>query len=367
MKEPPLPVDEADRLAALESLGVLYSPAEDRFDKITKLAQRTFDVPIALISLVSSHCQWFKSAQGVEIGEIPRAISFCGHAILGDDTFVINDASMDPRFANNPMVNGEPFIRFYAGQPIRSPSGKKLGTLCIVDTKPRDITPAEIEDLRSLAAWVENELKVSALSEEQTNLLNKIGQLKRKVLLDTLTRTWNRRGFEAIFPQEIERARRNNAPIAFFLFDVDEFKEINDNFGHRAGDAALMEVAQRIRASVRPYDIIARYGGDEFAVLLVDCDKEEAFRVAQRTLTKAAMRSIATPKGKIRITLSIGGVCADGTTSPDLYNLFEMADAALYEVKSKGRNHVEILDQAISSVTGFARNAVSQYYPPTPN
>ena len=152
MKIPPIPPEEEERLHKLNSLGILYTPAEYRFDRITKIAKETFNVPMALISLVDEECQWFKSAQGLTVNETPRAISFCGHAILGDHTLVISDTLDDPDFSDNPLVTEDPFIRFYAGQPLHY-EGYKIGTLCIIDTKPRKLTSSDLDTLRSLASW----------------------------------------------------------------------------------------------------------------------------------------------------------------------------------------------------------------------
>ena len=131
MKSPPLPPDESARIEALRALDVLDTQTEERFDRITRIAKNLFGVSIALVGLVDEHRQWFKSRQGLEASETPRDISFCGHAILGEEIFVVPDASLDPRFSDNPLVTGEPKIRFYAGYPLALPSGCKVGTLCI--------------------------------------------------------------------------------------------------------------------------------------------------------------------------------------------------------------------------------------------
>src|SRR5438270_10055720 len=119
MIPPALPADEPERLAALQALHVLDTPPEERFDRITRVARRLFGVPIALISLVDARRQWSKSRQGLDLPEAAREVSFCGHAILGDEVFVVPDARQDPRFAANPLVTSEPHVRFYAGQPLR--------------------------------------------------------------------------------------------------------------------------------------------------------------------------------------------------------------------------------------------------------
>jgi diguanylate cyclase (GGDEF)-like protein/PAS domain S-box-containing protein len=168
---PAVPIDEEKRLATLRGLNVLDTPPEERFDRLTRLAQRIFDVPIAVITLVDSNRQWFKSCQGLDATETPRSISFCGHAILGDEVFVIPDAALDPRFADNPLVAGAPHIRFYAGQPLKANNGSRLGTLCILDIKPRQPSQADLDVLRDLAALVESELNLLDTVETQDSLL----------------------------------------------------------------------------------------------------------------------------------------------------------------------------------------------------
>lgn len=128
---------DAERLAALRALLILDTPPEARFDRITGFAAREFDVPTVLISLVDENRQWFKSRFGLEACETPRDISFCGHAIVQDETLVINNAIEDARFADNPLVTDAPFIRFYAGAPLVLPTGQTMGTLCLISPQPR--------------------------------------------------------------------------------------------------------------------------------------------------------------------------------------------------------------------------------------
>ena len=145
---PAIPMDEGDRQRALDDLKLIDSPQEERFDRIVQLTQLLFQVPIAYISLIDKDRQWFKSKVGIEANETSRSVSFCGHAILEDKAMVVPDALQDYRFAANPMVLGEPFIRFYAGQPLRGPSGHKVGTLCLADKEARELKE---HDLKLLA------------------------------------------------------------------------------------------------------------------------------------------------------------------------------------------------------------------------
>jgi PAS domain S-box-containing protein len=169
MIEPPLAKDEPGRLKALHNLGVLDTPQEERFDRITRLAQTIFSVPIALVSLIDENRQWFKSCQGLDATETPRGISFCGHAILAHDVFVIEDATLDPRFADNPLVTGGPLIRFYAGAPLRLNSGHAAGTLCVISPRPRSFSDHDRKMLTQLAAIVVQELEdiYTAASERE--------------------------------------------------------------------------------------------------------------------------------------------------------------------------------------------------------
>jgi PAS domain S-box-containing protein len=167
MKKPKTPADEEARLKSLHALGVLDTEAEERFDRITRLAKNHFDVPIALVSLVDADRQWFKSRQGLGATETHRDISFCGHTILSNQTFVVPDATSHPDFSDNPLVLGDPNIRFYAGAPLRAPDGALVGTLCIIDSRPRNLTDHDLKSLRDLANCAEMELAISAVRERE--------------------------------------------------------------------------------------------------------------------------------------------------------------------------------------------------------
>lgn len=156
-----IPANEAERLAALRNYAILDTDPDDNFDRIVQLAARQFDVPIALISLVDEKRQWFKACCGLDVRETDRDLAFCAHAILGDDVFLVLDASKDERFADNPLVTGGPKIRFYAGAPLVNPQGHKLGTLCLIDNEPRDGFSQEDQALlHDLAAVVVDQIEM---------------------------------------------------------------------------------------------------------------------------------------------------------------------------------------------------------------
>lgn len=169
MQVPSLPHDEEERLKTLRDMLILDTEPEQRFDVLTQYAGEFFEVPIALVSLVDAERQWFKSRYGLDATETPRDISFCGHAILEREPLVVNNALDDPRFADNPLVTGGPKIRFYAGAPLHMENGKRIGTFCIIDSKPRELTEWELEHLKDLAKVAAKELQGISASKDFLN------------------------------------------------------------------------------------------------------------------------------------------------------------------------------------------------------
>jgi len=265
MQEPNIPADENERLQVLRSLDILDTPAEERFDRLTRIANRLFGVPIALVSLVDENRQWFKSSVGLDASETPRNISFCGHAILGDEIFVVNDAVSDKRFADNPLVLNNPNIRFYAGCPLKSLNGSKLGTMCLIDREPKGFSKNDRSILQDLASMVEREI-------ELTNLAT----------VDELTNIPNRRGFRVRAEQSLKLCQRKKLPASLVYFDIDEFKQINDSLGHAEGDRALCVFADNMKGISRDSDVFARMSGDEFVILFADADKQTVEQIISR-------------------------------------------------------------------------------------
>lgn len=338
MLTPAFPDDEAQRLALLDSLALMYTPSEERFDRITRLASRLLGAPIALVTFVGGDSQWFKSSQGLGVAETPREISFCGHAILADETFVVEDASTDERFCDNPLVTGDPNIRFYAGHPVYAGDGSAIGTVCVIDRKPRTVRQEDLATLRDLAALVETELQREHLNDVQRELIADRESLERRASIDGLTRLWNRDTIMQLLAMEVSRASRGK-PLSIAMIDADYFKSINDERGHPAGDAVLAEIAARIRGAVRDFDAVGRYGGDEFIAVLSDCRIDVAGAVCERIRKSIADRKIDTPGGIVSTSVTIG-VAAHATTFPNVEEFVSAADQALYRAKKAGRNRI---------------------------
>ncbi len=315
MISPELPVDESIRLSTLRALNILDTPPEERFDRLTRMARRMFGVSVALISLVDAQRQWFKSNQGLAACQTPRDISFCGHAILADGALVVPDARLDPRFFDNPLVTGEPQVRFYAGFPLHSFNGSKLGTLCIIDPQPRAFSNEDLGLLADLAAMVEQEISTYQIST-----------------LDELTQLHNRRGFMALAQHALNMAARKATPCTLVFLDLDQFKAVNDNFGHAEGDRALTTFAEHMRGSFRDADVLGRLGGDEFVVLLYDCPFEQALGIVERLRLALDAYNLASAQG-YALAFSQGIVSLPLDARVALDEALSQADVLMYAHK----------------------------------
>jgi diguanylate cyclase (GGDEF)-like protein len=347
MRPPAIPIYETERLAALRALAVLDTPAEERFDRITRLATRIFGAPIALVSLVDDKRQWFKSAQGFPLDETDREISFCGHAINGEDAFIISDAAADERFHDNPLVTGETHIRFYSGYPLRSVTGANLGTLCVMDRAPREFDRSDIKSLQDLAALVEAELHRQQLSAVQQQLLRELNEAERRASLDCMTRLWNRGYMLRLLESELSAAAESGGSVQAAMIDVDNFKQVNNNHGHPVGDEVLREVAARLRRNLRPADTLGRYGGEEFLLVMTACTQAAAQSVTERILRTVSAEPIASKAGPLPVTVSLGLSSCLPQSKSELGALIEAADRALYEAKHGGRNRVCSAPEAV--------------------
>lgn len=319
MKAPLCPTDEPTRVDTLRALNILDTAPEERFDRLTRLARRLFGVPIALVSLIDANRQWFKSRQGLDVEETPRDLSFCGHAILGDDILLIPDAALDDRFSDNPLVIGEPHIRFYAGCPLRVSNGSKLGTLCLIDKTEREFGEEDKALLRDLARMAEQEIAAIQLAT-----------------MDELTMVSNRRGFEALAQHAINLCMRLELPAALLFFDLDHFKQINDQFGHAEGDRALVSFARLLLDAFHESDVVGRLGGDEFVVMVTSVEAGMIGESVTRLQKAVDAYNQATHRG-YALAFSVGTVELDPSTHTTIQDLLKVADAQMYEHKRSKR------------------------------
>lgn len=319
MQTPALPINEAARIAMLRSLEILDTAPDERFDRLTRLAKHVFSVPIAVVSLVDTDRQWFKSCSGISVTQTPRDVSFCGHAILGDDLFVIEDARQDRRFLDNPLVTGEPYVRFYAGFPLTLSGDLRIGSFCIVDTKPRQLDEVQRSLLRDLGRIAERELEAVRLAAT-----------------DDLTGLYNRRGFEAMGTRLLQLCQRAKSHASLLFFDLNGFKQINDGYGHTEGDRAIVGFANVLRASMRETDVLARLGGDEFVALVVDVEPGSEAQIIER-VQRGVMRFNRAAQRGYELRFSVGLAPYDVSQAPSVAHLVEVADHAMYVNKRAGK------------------------------
>lgn len=319
----PVPEDEPARLAAVRSYEILGTPPELEFDALARLAAFMFDAPIAVVSLMDENRLWFKSKIGLNVLELDRKVAFCAHAIMEPrKALVVDDLMGDDRFAGNPLVTEAPHIRFYAGAPIVDPDGFALGTIAVIDARPRQFSAAQREALVDLSTLV-----MTALRSRRNAL--ELGQLART---DHLTGIANRAQFELAVASEIQQAARTGEGFTVLCMDLDGFKEVNDEHGHAAGDAVLREVSSRLQTQLREGDTVARLGGDEFGIVMRRGTAEEALALCKR-IVAAVEQPVKLPSGPV-VTVGISvGDASFSTASYTAEALMAQADRALYASK----------------------------------
>lgn len=338
-------VNEAERIASLEKMRLLSTPREADIDRITRMAERFFKTEIALVSLVDKDRQWFKSRRGLNETETPRDISFCGHAIQAEETFVVNDALSDERFHDNPLVTKGPQMRFYAGHPLKNHDGYRIGTLCVISPQPRPFTDGEKTTLQDLARMVEVILESRKLSESQIALLDRLAAAERDKLIDPLSGLWNRRGLDELFKREVARSIRAKTSLVVGIVDIDHFKKVNDTFGHAVGDEAIKLTAELLMQEVRATDIVARIGGEEFALVAPNVESAMVPVLGQKILRSfRSSAKVKTGDGSYPFTVSIGFTLAQPTRQFEGLeeSMLDAADKALYKAKNAGRDRVEM-------------------------
>lgn len=338
------PEQEQQRLEALQALDILYLPLEERFDRITRVLCRLFNVPVAYLSLMEADTQWFKSIQGADLLSTPRSDSLCQHTLLEEEMLICSDTRQDPRFADNPYVTGPLNLRFYAGYLLKS-RGQNIGTLCIADTQPRAFSTADIELLRDISHWAQTELNLTQLSDSQIELIGELDQAWQAARIDSLTRLWNQGAIKQILHRAYQRHLLNLTPLSVLMLDADHFKDINDRFGHNAGDQILQGIATALRHCLRADDAVGRYGGEEFMVVLDNCDTQRATELAERVLQRVRALRFPQIDPQLQVTLSVGIAGSEARGLESENDLLNLADRALYLAKDQGRDQLCLLHE----------------------
>lgn len=324
--------DDAKRRTLIESLR-LNEPGDDlRFSSVLKMLATAMGIPTVVFAIADGNRQIIKGHFGLTNDiTAPNDISVCVHAVMRSGSLiVVPDARRDPRFTDNPLVTGQPDIGFYAGVLVRAHGNIPVGTICIVDSRARDLSTEELSFLLSARDTIEELIA-----------------LRLEVGRDHLTGLFNRRHFDDIYSREWRRASRNLAPLGLLLIDADHFKKYNDIYGHQAGDDALCKLAEALRVGAhRAGDVLARYGGEEFVVILPETSPQGINFVAEKVLRSVRELNLVhsgSPEGIL--TVSIGGCVAQNQRelSIGVDGFMEKADQALYHAKDEGRNCFHII------------------------
>lgn len=329
---PAVPSDEARRVDALRRYDILDTPPEEEFDRVTRLAARWLDVPIALITFLDSDRQWFKSCIGVDERETSREVAFCAHNIHDESILVVEDATTDPRFADNPLVTGEPGIRFYAGAPLVTPEGHILGSLCVIDTSPRTADSMALGVLQDLSRIVVNELELRAanmtLRERNEQVRSMSQELKRaqetgrarlsELLHEELKQVLQaaRMTIENLDDSDME----GNGRLQHVRNDISDALDITSTLSARfappVGNQPLHDTLAWLAAEMQEahglsVSILGSGGGVSgdraLKTLLYRAVREILYCVVQRTDTSAAQVGLVETAGHVRVTVEDDG------------------------------------------------------------
>ena len=322
MREPPIPIDEASRIDSLFKLDVLDTDPDERFDRITRLAKRMFDVPIALISLVDKKRQWFKSKQGLDANETSRKVSFCAHAIAKPvpldskhRIMEITNTLLDNRFKHNPLVLDQPKIRFYAGFVLQSHNDYNLGTLCIVDSKPRKLSTTEREALFDFGMITQNALQ--SLRHEDK---------------DIDTELYNRRGFLSIAEFMLENSCQQKVSTTLIYFDMLNFPSLVMQYSNLIEKEILENFVKLLKSMFRESDLLARIDTGRFVALTTHQHNFNVEDLLNRFKENVQVHNTHTQE-KFRIKFRAGTI----TSSPEYLKvsgrLLDLVDKRMFEDK----------------------------------
>ena len=312
---------------------------------VARTAALVFGIPFILVALNERYRDWYHCAHGVDANDHDRLQAFCAHANLSEGAFFVEDVRRDTYFANNPAVTDSPRVGFFAGAPLHNPEGKRFGTMCLIDSKPRKFTQVDLDILVSFALLVGQDICLRSAGRYAIRDLIESEEDKCTLfdlaMTDPLTQTLNRRAFFRFSEREVSRASRYGTQLAVLMLDIDHFKQVNDVHGHAVGDVVLKAMVKTISDSIRDEDLIGRLGGEEFAIVLPQTSPERAEIVANRLRQEIKALTFEGEGGTFNVTISIG-ISEPTDSDMDIVASLERSDKALYTAKRNGRDRVVI-------------------------
>lgn len=338
-----IPPNEHERLVSVRSLLPSHIATTPELNILTGLVQDVFEAASCAVTIIDEDWQRIASSSGVEAISCPREQSACTHVVHSGRPFIVEDMSGHAYFFDKAYVTGEPHFRFYAGFPLEIDKGMTLGALCILDTKPRSLNEHECAEMQRFAQLASALLK---LQRKNVYLQNDTDMLRKSALSDPLTRLYNRRALREHAAPVLRRLFAQQQSAGIMLLDMDNFKAVNDTYGHPAGDKLLKQAAERIRSVIRPGDIPVRIGGDEFCIILPSVQNDQQLETIANRLVEAFRAPFLINETEVTSAISVGTLLApqDGCTGEELAH---HADKALYAAKMRGRNCAVRFDRSM--------------------
>lgn len=319
-----------------EQAGVAAEAIDEQMQRIQRIGKRIFDVAECVIVVDDKSAALLQGGQSkATIGE-----AFCYSLPQPSEPRVIQDTRSDSFLSQHRSVSGPPHIRFYATHPIYNQDNAIIGSINLIDYTPHKFSVDDRKMFTDLAALVDREVHFRLMNATQIDLQKKNRSLRRKSLIDPMLGVWNRGAIMRILTIESIRCDKIGAPISLIVADLDYFKKINDNYGHPAGDAVLVNVASKLRNCIRPQEALGRYGGEEFLVVLPGASHVTAMSVAERMRREVAAAPVVVNGVTFNLTISAGVASTDIFPSATTEELISRADVALYAAKDAGRNRV---------------------------
>lgn len=313
-------------------------------NQISRTAALVFDLPTVIVALNERYRHWYHSQHGVAPNSLDQLLAFCVQSNLSDSLFVVPDVRKEAFFLRDADLTRAANIVFFAGAPLSDPDGKRFGTLCLIDDKPREFGAEKIAVLDSFAKLVSQDICLRSAGRYAVRDLIELEEEKcflfDLAMTDPLTKALNRRAFFRFAEREVLRSKRHGLDVCVLMIDIDYFKAVNDVHGHNVGDDVLKQLVGVMSDGTRDEDLVGRLGGEEFALLLPETDLERAEVLANRLREAVKRLAFSAETGEFGISISVG-ISMPEAIDPDILAALERADKALYEAKRNGRDRVE--------------------------